>query len=119
MGTVLKASFASPDGHPSSVGMAAFAAKNCLAQCGMSVSEVELLINVGVFELLLYTGSDYRIANLIALILTKLFAYIVNNRYVFTTKSANLRESMSEFMKYYIKKADLVRGNIRGQRITK
>ena len=50
MGTLLKASFASPDGPPSSVGMAAFAAKNCLAQCGMSVSEVDLLINVGVFR---------------------------------------------------------------------
>jgi putative flippase GtrA len=63
------------------------------------------LINVGVFELLLYTGSDYRIANLIALILTKLFAYIVNKRYVFRTKSANLRELMSEFMKFIITRA--------------
>ena len=50
MGTVIKASFTSPDGPQSSIGMAAFAAQNCLAQAHVQMEDVDLLINVGVFR---------------------------------------------------------------------
>lgn len=50
MGTIIKASFASPDGPQSSVGMAVFAARNCLARARMAMEDVDLLINVGVFR---------------------------------------------------------------------
>jgi 3-oxoacyl-[acyl-carrier-protein] synthase III len=50
MGTIIKASFASPSGPPSSIGMAVFAAQNCLAEAGLPMQDIDLLINIGVFR---------------------------------------------------------------------
>ena len=50
MGTIIKASFTSPDGPQSSIGMAAFAARNCLTQAHRQIQDIDLLINVGVFR---------------------------------------------------------------------
>lgn len=50
MGTIIKASFASPSGPPSSIGMAVFAAQNCLAEADLPMQEIDLLINIGVFR---------------------------------------------------------------------
>jgi 3-oxoacyl-[acyl-carrier-protein] synthase III len=50
MGTIIKASYASQDGPQSSIGMAAFAAQNCLKQAGMQMQDIDLLINIGVFR---------------------------------------------------------------------
>ncbi len=50
MGTIIKASFTSPDGPQSSIGMAAFAAQNCLAQAHVQIQDIDLFINVGVFR---------------------------------------------------------------------
>ncbi len=50
MGTIIKASFASPDGPQSSIGMAAFAARNCLARAHVQIQDIDLFINIGVFR---------------------------------------------------------------------
>lgn len=50
MGTIIKSSYASPDGPQSSIGMAVFAVQNCLKKVGMHVQDVDVLINIGVFR---------------------------------------------------------------------
>ena len=50
MATIIKASYASPSGPQSSIGMAVFAAQNCLAGAGVSQQDIDLLINIGVFR---------------------------------------------------------------------
>lgn len=45
--------------------------------------------------------SDYKTANLISIILTKIFAYIVNKIGVFRTKNT-LREDIKEIVRYII-----------------
>lgn len=58
------------------------------------------IINIGIFELLLLLGSDYRPANLVALLVTKVFAYIVNKLFVFRTKTRGLAALLREFGRY-------------------
>lgn len=55
------------------------------------------LVNIGVFEFFLLTGSDYRAANLIALITAKLFAYVVNKLFVFRTRTGSIGALLREF----------------------
>jgi len=50
MATIIKASYASSSGPLSSIGMAVFAAQNCLAQADLPVEDIDLLINIGVFR---------------------------------------------------------------------
>ena len=50
MATIIKASYASPSGLPSSIGMAVHAAEACLTQAGVGMQEIDLLINIGVFR---------------------------------------------------------------------
>jgi putative flippase GtrA len=45
--------------------------------------------NIGVFQILLFTGLDYRAANAISLVTAKIFAYIVNKIFVFKTHCAS------------------------------
>jgi putative flippase GtrA len=55
------------------------------------------IVNIGVFEFFFLTGSDYRTANLIALITAKLFAYVVNKLFVFRTKTGSVGALLREF----------------------
>lgn len=57
-------------------------------------------VNVGFFEVLLITGMDYRPANLIALVITKLFAYVVNKLFVFRTNTSGLITLAAEFARF-------------------
>lgn len=60
------------------------------------------ILNVGVFELLLWARTDYRIANLIALIVTKLVAYVVNKLFVFRSHTGSARALAWEFFRYLV-----------------
>lgn len=55
------------------------------------------IVNIGVFEFFFLTGSDYRTANLIALITAKLFAYVVNKVFVFRTRTGSVGALLREF----------------------
>lgn len=55
------------------------------------------IVNIGVFEFFLLTGSDYRAANLIALITAKVFAYVVNKLFVFRTRTGSFGALLREF----------------------
>ncbi len=50
MATIIKASYASLSFPQSSIGMAVSAAQSCLAKAGLSVQDIDLLINIGVFR---------------------------------------------------------------------
>lgn len=58
------------------------------------------IVNIGIFEVLLIAGTDYRAANLVALIVTKFFAYIVNKLFVFRTKTIGFCALLREFGRY-------------------
>lgn len=45
---------------------------------------------------------DYKFSNLIAIIFTKLLAYIVNKKFVFCSHCANIRELISEIVRFII-----------------
>ena len=60
------------------------------------------LVNILVYQLLLYAGIEYVISNLAAIISSKLFAYITNKIYVFKSKTENLIELAKEFWRYLL-----------------
>lgn len=60
-----------------------------------------MLLNVVMYRLLLFI-MDYRIANLITLVVTKLAAYVWNKLYVFRTKNDSFKEFMAEFSRYVL-----------------
>lgn len=57
-------------------------------------------VNLGGFHLLSVLGLDYRIANAIALVASKVFAYAANKLYVFRSKSATPSELLKELGRY-------------------
>ena len=59
-------------------------------------------VNVISYQIFLSCQLDYRVSNLIALIGTKLFAYIVNKNFVFRSKCENFRELCKEFFKFAV-----------------
>lgn len=61
-----------------------------------------LMLNIVIFQLLLHRGMDYRIANIIALIVAKLAAYIVNKLFVFRSRCKNLMGLVKEFTRFLI-----------------
>jgi len=58
------------------------------------------VLNLAVYRILLSWAVDYRISNLIAVVVTKLAAYIVNKNFVFHTKCANILELYREFLRF-------------------
>lgn len=60
------------------------------------------LVNIVVYQLLIYVGIEYMISNLVAIISSKLFAYITNKIYVFKSKTENFIELAKEFWRYLL-----------------
>ena len=60
------------------------------------------LVNIIIYQVFLKCNLDYRVSNLIALIGTKLFAYVVNKNFVFHSKCENFRELCEEFFKFAV-----------------
>jgi len=63
---------------------------------------VTSVLNIGLFELLLFVGTDYRVANLIALLVTKAAAYVVNKLFVFRTHTESPAALTAEFFRFVI-----------------
>ena len=63
------------------------------------------IINVVSFYFLCMLGIDYLISNLIALVITKLSAYLCNKYYVFKTKCENIYELIKEFTSFFLSRA--------------
>ena len=60
------------------------------------------LVNVGLFYVLQKAGMQYNIANLIAIVSAKLYAFITNKYLVFRTKSEGFLDACLEFFKFFI-----------------
>ena len=59
------------------------------------------LVNIFIFKLFFETLEiSYGIANILAVLSAKLFAYITNKRFVFRSHCANLKELFLEIVKY-------------------
>jgi putative flippase GtrA len=60
------------------------------------------LWNIGIFQGLLYTGVDFRIANVFALITTKIAAYVVNKFFVFKSHCETPGKILLEILRFTI-----------------
>ena len=58
------------------------------------------VLNVAIFQVALGRDIDYRIANIIALVSTKLAAYVVNKLFVFRSHCKNSIELLKEFGRF-------------------
>lgn len=58
------------------------------------------IVNIAVFQIFMRIGIDYKIANLLALILAKLYAYVTNKWFVFRSHCNSLGELMMEFLRF-------------------
>ena len=59
-------------------------------------------LNIGLYQLLIYLGIVYTNANLVALIVTKISAYIVNKIFVFNSKTENFVELAKEIGRFIV-----------------
>ena len=54
------------------------------------------VLNTGLFQVLVILDIDYRISNIITLIIVKIFCYITNKLFVFKTPYTDLRSLLKE-----------------------
>jgi len=59
-------------------------------------------LNIVIFQIALMHGIDYRIANIIALISTKIAAYVVNKLFVFHSHCKDLAGLLKEFGRFIV-----------------
>ncbi len=64
------------------------------------IGTATMIINIATYQILILLSIDYKIGNLIAIILTKIVAYILNKEYVFHTKCENISELIKEMTRY-------------------
>lgn len=64
------------------------------------IGVVTMIVNIATYQILILFSIDYKISNLIAIILTKIVAYILNKEYVFHTKCENISELIKEMIRY-------------------
>lgn len=58
------------------------------------------VLNLAVYQVLLAGGIDYRLSNLIAIVVTKLAAYVLNKNFVFHSRCKNFSELCMEFLRF-------------------
>lgn len=59
-------------------------------------------LNLAIYHGLLAINTQYWLANLVAMIVSKLAAYLTNKVFVFKTKSANLKVFLMEFFRFVL-----------------
>lgn len=60
------------------------------------------IINIGLYQILIINGIKYTDANLFALVVTKIAAYIVNKVFVFNSKTNGILELIKEIGRFII-----------------
>lgn len=58
------------------------------------------IVNILVYHMFLLCKIDYKIANLFAVVLGKLYAYVTNKKFVFCTKCETPKDAIKEFMRF-------------------
>jgi putative flippase GtrA len=64
------------------------------------VGSLTTVINLGTFNVLLFSGVDYKASNIFALILGRIFAYAANKLLVFKTHCKNYKELFFEMFRF-------------------
>lgn len=59
-------------------------------------------VNVGMFQLLLLCGINYKISNIITLIFIRFFCYFTNKLFVFRTKSESMVAMFKEMAYFFL-----------------
>jgi putative flippase GtrA len=60
------------------------------------------VFNIASFHLFLLSHMDYKLANLLTLLLTKLFAFVLNKVIVFKSKTAGIEALSKEFAGFFM-----------------
>ena len=63
---------------------------------------ITTILNIGLFGLLSLVIKNYKVANIITLIIVKIAAYICNKFFVFKKKNNNKNELFKEILRYII-----------------
>ncbi len=58
------------------------------------------LVNILIYQGLLFAGVDYKIANLFALVLCKVYGYLANKNIVFRSHCDSFKELISEMLRF-------------------
>lgn len=58
---------------------------------------ISTLLNIGLSQLLVIIGIDYKISNAITLVIVKIFSYVTNKLFVFKTPFENVVKFIKEF----------------------
>ena len=58
------------------------------------------ILNVGLFQILIWSNVDYKIANLITIIVVKIFCYVTNKFFVFKTAYIGLWKLIKEILTF-------------------
>ena len=63
---------------------------------------ISAVFNVGVFQLLIYIGINYKISNIITLVFIRIFCYVTNKFFVFHTRCRNYGELIKEICSFFL-----------------
>lgn len=64
------------------------------------VGVVTTLVNIGLYSTLLFFNVEYKLANIISVVISIIVAYILNKIFVFKTKSNNISELFKEIYRF-------------------
>lgn len=59
---------------------------------------ISAVVNIGIFRILVLIGIDYRMSNIVALLINRIFCYITNKLFVFRTRCKNILLLLYEFL---------------------
>lgn len=60
------------------------------------------IANIALYQFLLYIGIDYKISNLVAVIVAKMLSYLTGKFFVFVSKTNSFMELAKEFIRFWI-----------------
>ncbi len=61
---------------------------------------LSMALNVGLFQLLILAGVEYKSSEVITLLIVKIFVYITNKFFVFKTACKSIKELLREFLSF-------------------
>ena len=61
---------------------------------------LSVVLNIGLSQLVVWCGIDYKISNAITLIIVKIFCYFTNKIFVFKTPFESLKKFIIEFVRF-------------------
>lgn len=66
------------------------------------------VLNVLLFQILLFLNFEYKVSNLISLVVVKITAYICNKNFVFKSKCSNLVSLYKEIFRFIIARGSIM-----------